>query len=48
LYEVKNTNEDVTVQEIKSWRVGKCILKLDAPDSTPIFLNIGEKELKAA
>lgn len=48
VYEVKNTNEDITLQEIMSFKVGKSTLKFATPNSTAIFINIAEKELKEA
>jgi hypothetical protein len=45
VYRVTATNEDVTMQEIVTMKVGKCELRFDMPNFTSIFLYKSEKEL---
>ena len=48
VYRVKNLGEDVTTQEIFTFKVGKCYLRFDKPNSTSIFLSSSDKELLKA
>jgi hypothetical protein len=48
IYEVQDVNEDITMQEIVQFRIGKAIIKFDAPNSTAMYLNASERELKFA
>lgn len=48
VYRVGDLGEDVTMQEIVTFRVGKCRLRFDTPNFISIFLSSSTKELKSA
>jgi hypothetical protein len=48
VYRVDDLGEDVTMQEILTYKVGKCHLRFDKPSTTSIFLSSSDKELKKA
>lgn len=48
IYEVQDLNEDITMQELVNLKIGKAQIKFDAPNSTAMYLNASERELKAA
>ncbi|RKR81888.1 hypothetical protein BDD43_2049 [Mucilaginibacter gracilis] len=48
VYRVVDLNEDITMQEIVTLKVGKCELRFDTPNFTSIFFNKSEKELLKA
>jgi len=48
IYEVEDVNEDISLQEIVKTKIGKAVIKYDTPNSTAIYLNASERELKAA
>lgn len=39
VYRVNEYNEDITMKEIVTMRLGKCKLRFDAPNFTSIFLS---------
>jgi len=48
IYRVEDLNEDITMQEIVTMKIGKCELRFDVPNFTSIFLSKSEKELLSA
>ncbi|HEY5326902.1 MAG TPA: hypothetical protein VIJ27_07870 [Mucilaginibacter sp.] len=48
IYRVADLNEDITMKEIVTMKVGKCELRFDKPNFTSIFLGKSEKELLKA
>ena len=48
IYEVQDMGEDITMQEVVTLKVGKSTIKFDNPNSTAMYLNASERELKTA
>ncbi|MCX2492634.1 hypothetical protein OQX63_04070 [Pedobacter sp. PF22-3] len=48
IYEIQDVNEDVSMQEIVQFKIGKAKIKFDTPNSTALYLNASERELKSA
>ncbi len=48
VYRVAEFNEDITMQEIVTLRMGKCELRFDVPNFTSLFLSKSVKELATA
>jgi hypothetical protein len=48
IYEVQDVNEDIAMQELVTLRIGKAQIKFDTPNSTAMYLNASERELKVA
>jgi len=48
VYRVGDLNEDITMQEILTCKLGKCKLRFDRPNNTSIFLSSSDRELKQA
>lgn len=48
VYRVNEYNEDITMKEIVTMRLGKCKLRFDAPNFTSIFLSKSKFELEKA
>lgn len=48
IYEVEDLNEDIAMQEIVRFKIGKATIKFDTPNSTAMYLNASERELKQA
>lgn len=48
IYRIGDLNEDITMQEILTYKLGKCHLRFDRPNNTSIFLSSSDRELKQA
>lgn len=48
IYELQDVNEDVTLQEVIELKIGKGSVRFDVPNSTALYLNAADRELKIA
>lgn len=48
IYEVKDVNQDIALQEVNTYTIGKASLKFDTPNSTALYLSASNRELKQA
>ena len=48
IYEVEDVNEDIAMQEIVRFKIGKATIKFDTPNTTAMYLNASERELRSA
>jgi hypothetical protein len=48
IYEVQDVNEDIAMQEIVNFKLGKANVRFDTPNTTAMYLNASERELKQA
>jgi len=48
VYRVNDLGQDIAMQEILTYKMGKCQIRFHKPNSTSIFLNSSENELNKA
>lgn len=48
IYEVEDVREDIAMQEIVHFKLGKANIRFDTPNTTAMYLNASERELKLA